>query len=162
MFWLDFSQQKWHLAEMQNQEDTKSSELIEERINFLSELEEKLDCKIRELSDELEETRTKIRAWKAMEAIAEGVIRPLEGVPQTSKNEQVHKAWAAIQSAFYGCSDELGLRSRDLELRMSSHMPGLKATTFRAYLHRFKNSGLIMKSPNGRWVLVTEQDREGA
>lgn len=74
------------------------------------------------------------------------------------KNIKVHRAWAAVKSEFLDQAEKsdgkiVTLMNKTLFAAVQRALPGIKETTFRSYLSRFKEEGLLDNPISGRWTL---------
>lgn len=134
----------------------KLSEMLAKDRESLEQRERELKDQINELQNELMSVRLELTYSFTLDALDDVDFVPLVGVPRTSKNIQMHRAWLAVQYAFRDDVGNRGLEAEDIKMIMVGYITDLKDTTFRAYLHRFKKDGLIEKRSSGRWFLVTQ------
>lgn len=123
--------------------------------DLLERREQELKKAILELQDELLETQKDLNYWNAVD----GDLAPLKGLSHTRKNEYVHRAWAAIQQEYRRHPGTEQLHAQNLEAAVRGAVPGLKNTTFRSYLHKLKNIGVIEKRSSGLWALIAQPQK---
>jgi len=118
-----------------------------------------IEKKIRLLREEQYEVAAKLDDIYFLEAQASGKIDALPDRPVTARNFRFHQAWMAMQLVLDKAGPD-GARTDQLKGKVADFNPSLKPATFRSYLHRLKEDGLLEKRSNGRWKLTDKAKKE--